>query len=596
MVETQANLATFDSHRFVEGTGVDEVFLAVVLGESPEPEAFSNVLLVAGVDPVDVADVRDDGHAGVWNVQNGVLGLPEQGESAFHAAAVAIGGDLHEVEGGVRAEEDVAPGLDESLHFVEVEHAVAVVLLALVPGDAADGERYKGVNHRVVKKRGVVDLVVGIRERVEEMGFWLVAPGTGQADAISFFGTGDTEGHGVGVARHAAGAKRVDDTHGDGVCAGFDKFGRDAVDPWIGIFVDGGGSHLLAVEPCDIAFVDAVKVQQKFLARPRFGNVNGLAEPDHTPEVGQTFFSPFVGDLHGFPTAKIKVRTRHFASEFVVGSRLVERLTALRGSFLAGFESNFIFGFRLEVRQVDIRRTFFLGGHVLRNHRRVAVNILGFGDALVHAGQARDFFVTRPCFNDRSAPRGVDEPDRHFDGLVDFASEVVPDGREVSDGLGRTGLPLAADVGLWIAGHGGGARNVKKPDVGVVGCFDFGFAVGRLVNSHFHVGLAGAEPDLAHEYVGEANCLIASLNGHCQRTFAAFEGRQGEAPAPFRVRAGAGGVRANLNGDSAAGRGPAPNRQGVVALEDHVVGEDACRSECWLSLSGVQAMACSAAK
>ena len=62
------------------------------------------------------------------------------------------------------------------------------------------------------------------------MDFWLVAPGTGQADAISFLGTGDTEGHGVGLARHAAGAKRVGDTHGDGVGAGFDKVSGDAVD------------------------------------------------------------------------------------------------------------------------------------------------------------------------------------------------------------------------------------------------------------------------------------------------------------------------------------------------------------------------------
>ena len=144
MVETQANLAAFDSHRFVEGAGVDEVFLAVVLGESPEREALPNALLVGGMQPVGVADVRDDGHAGVGNGQSGGLGFPELGESAFHAAAVAIGGDLHEVEGGVGAEEDVAPGLDERLHFVEVAHAVAVVLLALVPGDATDGERDKG--------------------------------------------------------------------------------------------------------------------------------------------------------------------------------------------------------------------------------------------------------------------------------------------------------------------------------------------------------------------------------------------------------------------------------------------------------------------
>ena len=250
-----------------------------------------------------MADVRDDGHAGVGNVQSGGLGFPELGESAFHAAAVVIGGDLHEVKGGVGAEEDVAPGLDESLHFVEVEHAVAVVLLALVPGDATDGERDQGVNHRVVKKGGVVDLVVGIRELGVELDFWLVAPRTGQGDAIRFLGTGDTEGHDVGLARQAARAKRVDDTHGDGVSTSFDKVGGDAVDARLVIVSDLGGTHLLAVEPRDIAFEDAVKVQHEFLAHPRCGNVNGFAEPNHAPEVGQARFSPLVGDLHGFPTA-----------------------------------------------------------------------------------------------------------------------------------------------------------------------------------------------------------------------------------------------------------------------------------------------------
>ena len=334
IVETQADLAAFDSHRFVERTGAYEVFLAIVLSESPEREAFPNALLVAGMEPIDVADVRDNGHAGVGNVHSGGLGFPELRESVIHhVAAVAIGRDLHEVKGRVGTEEDVAPGLDERLHFVEVEHAVAVVLLALVPDDTADGERDKGVNHRVVKKRGEVDMVVGIRERGAELDTWLVIPGTGQTDAIRFLGTGDTESHGVGFARHAAGAKRVGDTHGDGVVAGFDQVGGDAVDALLGIIGDDGGTHLLAVEPRDVAFVDAVKVQHEVLARPRCGNVNGLAEPNHAPEVGQARFSPSVGDLHGFPTAELKVRTRHFAGECVVGSRLVESLPTLRGTF-----------------------------------------------------------------------------------------------------------------------------------------------------------------------------------------------------------------------------------------------------------------------
>jgi hypothetical protein len=49
-------------------------------------------------------------------------------------------------------------------------------------------------------------------------------------------------------------------------------------------------------------------------------------------------------------------------------------------------------------------------------------------------------------------------------------------------------------------------------------------------------------------------------------------------------------VRANFHGDSATGRGPAPNRQGLIALENHVVRENASYSECGLRLSGEQAM------
>ena len=222
VIETQANLAAFDSHRFVKGTGVDEVILAIVFRKSPEREALANVLFVFRMDVGDITNVRGDGHAGVGNIQSGGLGLPELGESEF-IAAVAIGRDLHEVEGGVGAEEDVAPGLDERLHFVEVGHAVAVVRFALVPSGAAHGEGGDGINHRVVEQRGTIRVVAD--HLTDEFDARLIAPGTGQADAISFLGTGDTEFHGVGVARHAAGAKRVDDAHGDGVGAGFDKFG-----------------------------------------------------------------------------------------------------------------------------------------------------------------------------------------------------------------------------------------------------------------------------------------------------------------------------------------------------------------------------------
>ena len=100
------------------------------------------------------------------------------------------------------------------------------------------------------------------------MGPRLVAPGTGQTDAIRFLRTGDTYGHGGSLARHPAGAKCVSDTHGDSVGAGFDKVLGNTVDALLGIVGDNGGSHLLAVKPRDIAFVDAVKVQNQVLALP----------------------------------------------------------------------------------------------------------------------------------------------------------------------------------------------------------------------------------------------------------------------------------------------------------------------------------------
>ena len=202
--------------------------------------------------------------------------------------------------------------------------------------------------------------------------------------------------------------------------------------------------------------------------------------------------------------------------------------------------------------------------------------------------------MARPGFNDRAAHGGVDQTYGDIDAFVEFTSEVITDGREVPDGLRRTGLPLADGVVLRI--DGGLVRNGKSRMLGWFAALISASPSAKPLTDHSMLDWpeqSQTSPTrMSVRRIVSSPALTVIVSG----PFDAFEGRQGEAPAPFRVRAGAGGVRANLNGDRAAGRGPAPNRQGLVALEDHVVGEDACRSECGLRLSGVQAMACSAAK
>jgi hypothetical protein len=52
------------------------------------------------------------------------------------------------------------------------------------------------------------------------------------------------------------------------------------------------------------------------------------------------------------------------------------------------------------------------------------VNILSFGDTFRHVGQAGDFLLARPGFNDRAAIGGIDKANRDGGTLMDFASEV----------------------------------------------------------------------------------------------------------------------------------------------------------------------------
>ena len=119
-----------------------------------------------------------------------------------------------------------------------------------------------------------------------------------------------------------------------------------------------------------------------------------------------------------------------------------------------------------------------------------------------------------------AAPGGVDEADGDVLAGVDLAAEEEGNGREVGGGGGVARGPgggLVVEgivVGLFVedeetelttkSGIGGGGNFF-------VGVFDDG-GVGEAAEGHLHVGLAGGEPDIADEDVGESD-LRAAVDG-----------------------------------------------------------------------------------
>ena len=67
-------------------------------------------------------------------------------------------------------------------------------------------------------------------------------------------------------------------------------------------------------------------------------------------------------------------------------------------------------------------------------------------------------FEARPCFDGSPADRGIENPDRQAQFLMQRAGEEISDGREMSDRLRRTNPPLPIKVRLRMVG---GADNCK---------------------------------------------------------------------------------------------------------------------------------------
>ena len=148
--------------RAEHGAGILQIGPAVGLGEGHEGQAVPHLLLLAGMDVGQVADVEGDGHAGVGDGE--ALGLPHPDLGQLGGlVAIAVRRQLHEVEREVPLAPEVAPAPDQGLLLLEVELAVHAVGFALVPDGAADGEGDEGVDHAVVEP-GVARVGIGGQE------------------------------------------------------------------------------------------------------------------------------------------------------------------------------------------------------------------------------------------------------------------------------------------------------------------------------------------------------------------------------------------------------------------------------------------------
>ena len=109
----------------------------------------------------------------------------------------------------------------------------------------------------------------------------------------------------------------------------------------------------------------------------------------------------------------------------------------------------------------------------------------------------------------------------------------------------------------------------------MIGGGDGRSAVVHRLHFVFHIGLAGADPDIAHEQIFQRELSAAASNAQSHRTVQrSLHGRQVHGPPTGGVRACLGIFsRAHLHLHGGIGRRLPPNFQRLVALQHHVVTE-----------------------
>ena len=159
VIEGEDDLGSVEFRRFEHWAGVDD-FLAIGLGPRRQGEPITDGAFRRRVDIVFAANVGDDGHAGVLELQRHGLGLPQFGPGAFLPGDLGERRQLHEVEGEVRVLELGPPAFDHA----GMERAIFVtgpaVAFALIPDRPFDAVIQQGMQHAVVEGRRAIGVDV----------------------------------------------------------------------------------------------------------------------------------------------------------------------------------------------------------------------------------------------------------------------------------------------------------------------------------------------------------------------------------------------------------------------------------------------------
>ena len=135
----------------------------------------------------------------------------------------------------------------------------------------------------------------------------------------------------------------------------------------------------------------------------------------------------------------------------------------------------------------------------------------------LHLGEGAQGLLRHPVLRHRAAPRVVDEPDRHVEPAPQPPREVVTDPCAVGGLLRDAATPLATVRALL---HGevslrlevSDLREAQVADRGRVRRLHLDVGVAGGAQRPLHVALSAADPDLAHEDVGEGDPLLPALH------------------------------------------------------------------------------------
>ena len=126
---------------------------------------------------------------------------------------------------------------------------------------------------------------------------------------------------------------------------------------------------------------------------------------------------------------------------------------------------------------------------------------------VLERGNALESFRGGPWFDTGAAPVGSNQANGNIQLLLDSKGEIVTHRGKIPHCLGSTGFPTGS-VHIILGLVLGVVRDFDVANSGVISQSDFGRGVIGDVDGPFHIRLARAEPNFAHEY-------IVKLDGGC---------------------------------------------------------------------------------